>query len=56
MAAPLDRGAAPATAPSRHVAPERYAAWLVERRELDADPPLTSKPLKFDRKVTAALA
>jgi site-specific recombinase XerD len=54
-AALLDDGAEPATARSRHMALRRFAAWLAEEGELDANPLLGVKPPKLDTKVTEAL-
>ena len=54
-AALLDRGAEPATARARHSALRRFAAWLTDEGELDANPLLGVKPPKLDAKVTGAL-
>jgi site-specific recombinase XerD len=51
----LDGGAEPATARNRHMALRRYAAWLADEGELDADPLIGLKPPKLDKKVTDAL-
>jgi site-specific recombinase XerC len=55
-AALLDDGAQPATARSRHMALRRYAAWLADEGEIDANPLLGVKPPKMDTKVTEALS
>lgn len=55
MAALLDAGAEPATARSRHLALRRFTAWLVDERELDADPLLSSRPPRQDQKVIPEL-
>ena len=54
-AALLDSGAQAATARSRHMALRRYATWLTDESELDANPLLGVKPPKLDAKVTDAL-
>ncbi len=55
-AALLDNGAEPATARSRHMALRRFAAWLTDEGELDANPLIGVKPPKLDTKVTEALS
>jgi len=52
----LDRGAEAATARTRHLALRRFAAWLVDEGELDADPLAGLKPPKLDSKVVPALS
>jgi site-specific recombinase XerD len=52
----LDSGAQAATARSRHMALRRFAAWLAEEGELDANPLLGVKPPKLDNKVVEALS
>jgi integrase len=52
----LDGGAEPATARARHMALRRFAAWLADEGEIDANPLLGMKPPKLDTKVTAALS
>ncbi|MDT5149222.1 MAG: integrase/recombinase XerD [Mycobacterium sp.] len=52
----LDGGAEAATARSRQMALKRFAAWLTEEGELDADPLLGLKPPKLDTKVTESLS
>jgi integrase len=44
----LDGGAAPATARARQLGMKRFAAWLVEEGELDADPLAGLNPPKLD--------
>ena len=51
----LDNGAQAATAQARQLALRRFAAWLVDEGELDADPLLGMKQPKLDRKVVEAL-
>jgi site-specific recombinase XerD len=51
----LDSGAEAATVHARHKALRRFAAWLVDEGELDADPLLGSKAPRVDRKVVHAL-
>lgn len=51
----LDDGAEANTAKSRDMALKRYAAWLVDEGELDANPLLGLKPPKGDQKVVHAL-
>lgn len=51
----LDGGAQPATGRTRHMALRRFAAWLAEEGELDANPLLGVKPPKLDSKVVDAL-
>jgi site-specific recombinase XerD len=51
----LDAGAQAATARTRHMALRRFAAWLAEEGELDANPLLGVKPPKLDQKVVDAL-
>ncbi len=51
----LDAGASAATARARHMALRRFAAWLAEEGELDANPLLGVKPPKLDSKVVDAL-
>jgi integrase/recombinase XerD len=51
----LDRGAEAATALTRQKALKRYAAWLVDEGELDANLLLALKSPKQDRKVTEPL-
>jgi integrase/recombinase XerD len=55
ITAALDAGAQPATARTRHLAVRRFAAWLVEERELDIDPVVGLKPPKLDVKVVDPL-
>jgi len=52
----LDAGAQPATARTRHMALRRFAAWLADEGEIDANPLLGVKPPKLDVKVTEALS
>lgn len=52
----LDQGAQAATARSRHMALRRFAAWLAEEGEIDANPLLGVKPPKLDNKVVEALS
>ncbi|HKF00637.1 MAG TPA: tyrosine-type recombinase/integrase, partial [Actinomycetes bacterium] len=52
----LDGGAQPATARARHLAVRRFAAWLVEEGELDADPLHGMRPPKLDSKVIPVLS
>jgi site-specific recombinase XerD len=51
----LDGGAAPATARSRQLAVRRFAAWLAEEGELEADPFLGVKAPKLETKVIEPL-
>ena len=51
----LDAGAQAATARARHMALRRFAAWLGEEGELDANPLLGVKPPTLDQKVVNAL-
>jgi site-specific recombinase XerD len=51
----LDAGAQAATARTRHMALRRFAAWLADEGELDANPLLGVKPPKLDSKVVEAL-
>ena len=51
----LDKGAQAATARARHMALRRYAAWLADEGEIDANPLLGVKPPKLDNKVVDAL-
>jgi site-specific recombinase XerD len=51
----LEAGAQAATARTRHMALRRFAAWLAEEGELDANPLLGVKPPKLDSKVVDAL-
>jgi site-specific recombinase XerD len=51
----LDAGAQAATARTRYMALRRFAAWLAEEGELDANPLLGVKPPKLDQKVVDAL-
>jgi site-specific recombinase XerD len=51
----LESGAEAATARTRHMALRRFAAWLADEGELDANPLLGVKPPKLDTKVTEAL-
>src|SRR6201993_618373 len=51
----LEGGAEAATARTRHMALRRFAAWLADEGELDANPLLGVKPPKLDAKVTEAL-
>jgi site-specific recombinase XerD len=55
-AALLDAGAQAATARTRYMALRRFAAWLAEEGELDANPLLGVKPPKLDQKVVEALS
>ena len=52
----LDAGAQSATARARHMALRRFAAWLVDEGEIDANPLLGVKPPKLDSKVVEALS
>ena len=52
----LDAGAQAATARARHMALRRFAAWLVDEGEIDANPLLGVKPPKLDSKVVEALS
>ena len=52
----LDAGAQPATARTRHMALRRFATWLADEGEIDANPLLGVKPPKLDVKVTEALS
>jgi site-specific recombinase XerD len=51
----LDNGGQAATAQARQLALKRFAAWLVDEGELDADPLLGMKQPRLDRKVINAL-
>lgn len=51
----LDSGAKPATATSRHLALRRFAAWLTDEGELDANPLLGVKAPKLDQPITEPL-
>jgi site-specific recombinase XerD len=51
----LDAGAQAATARTRYMALRRFAAWLAEEGELDANPLLGVKPPQLDEKVVDAL-
>jgi site-specific recombinase XerD len=51
----LDNGSQPATAVNRQLSVKRFAAWLTDEGELDANPLLGLKPPKTDTKVTPAL-
>jgi site-specific recombinase XerD len=51
----LHAGAQAATARTRHMALRRFAAWLAEEGELEANPLLGVKPPKLDQKVVDAL-
>ena len=51
----LDKGAEAGTMRARHMALRRYAAWLVDEGELDANPLDGMKLPKADTKVTEAL-
>lgn len=51
----LENGAEAATARSRQLSLQRFARWLVEEGELDADPLLGLKQPRLDRKVVQAL-
>jgi site-specific recombinase XerD len=52
----LARGAEPATARIRQQAVRRFAVWLAEEGEIDADPFLGMKPPKLDIKVVQRLS
>lgn len=52
----LDGGAQAATARSRHMALRRFAAWLADEDEIDANPLLGVKPPKLDNKMVEALS
>src|SRR5690349_14501748 len=52
----LDGGAQAATARTRHMALRRFAAWLADEGEIDANPLLGVKPPKLDSKVVDALS
>ncbi|MGA7054302.1 MAG: tyrosine-type recombinase/integrase [Mycobacterium sp.] len=52
----LDAGTQAATARARHMALRRFAAWLVDEGEIDANPLLGVKPPKLDSKVVEALS
>jgi site-specific recombinase XerD len=52
----LDRGAEGNSAKIRQQALRRFAAWLVEEGELDADPLAGLKPPRVDSKVTPVLS
>lgn len=51
----LDGGAAAATARSRQLGMKRFAAWLVDEGELDADPIAGLKPPKLDQQAVDPL-
>jgi site-specific recombinase XerD len=51
----LDAGAEASTARARQLAVRRFAAWLTEEGEIDADPLLGIKPPKLDAKVIPSL-
>lgn len=51
----LENGAAPATARSRQLAVRRFAAWLADEGEIDADPFLGVKAPKLDQTVVEPL-
>jgi site-specific recombinase XerD len=51
----LDNGAQAATARARHMALRRFAAWLTDEGEIDANPLVGVKPPKLDNKVVDAL-
>jgi site-specific recombinase XerD len=51
----LDRGAEANTAAVRQLALRRFAAWLVEEGELDANPLAGLRPVMVDRKVVPVL-
>lgn len=55
VSALLDGGAAAATARSRQLAVRRFAAWLTEEGELEADPFLGVKSPKLDERVIEPL-
>jgi len=55
VAGMLEDGAEPATARSRQLALRRFAAWLVEEHELDADPLLGLRAPRLDVKVVEPL-
>ena len=55
MAGLLDAGAAAATARRRQLAVRRFAAWLTEEGEIDADPFLGVKSPKLDERVVEPL-
>jgi site-specific recombinase XerD len=55
-AALLAEGTAPATARSRHMALRRYAAWLTDEGEIDANALIGVKPPQLDTTVTEALS
>jgi integrase/recombinase XerD len=52
----LDHGAEGNSAKARQLALRRFAAWLVEEGELDADPLVGLKPPRVDDKVTPVLS
>jgi site-specific recombinase XerD len=52
----LDNGAQAATARARHMALRRFAAWLADEGEIEANPLLGVKPPKLDNKVVEALS
>jgi integrase/recombinase XerD len=52
----LDAGAEGNSAKARQLALRRFAAWLVEEGELDADPLAGLRPPKVDQKVTPVLS
>lgn len=52
----LERGAEPATARIRQQAVRRFAAWLADEGEINADPFLGMKPPKLDTKVGQRLS
>ncbi|RFZ42691.1 Tyrosine recombinase XerC [Mycobacterium marinum] len=54
-AALLEAGAEAATARARHMALRRFAAWLADEGEIDANPLMGVKPPKLDAKVVNAL-
>lgn len=54
-AALLDSGREPATVRSRQLGLRRFTAWLVDEREIDADPLLGLKAPKLDSKVIEPL-
>ena len=56
VASLLEGGSAPATARSRQLAVRRFAGWLAEEGELDADPVLGVKPPKLDERVIQPLS
>jgi integrase/recombinase XerD len=52
----LNDGREAATARARQLALRRFAAWLAEEGELDADPLAGLKPPKLDSKVVPVLS